>query len=224
MKPNFQTSRPNCVRFGDADGFSLIELIIVVVIIGILATFAIPLLSGSKKLYKSEDQALRIMDMMREGAQIALTKRKTIRLEVDLTDNKVLFIDENGAGASDDRELKALPLESTAELRVDVKPTGINKPNPPNYNDATFATDTIGHLRGSTTISGHNIWAARFQSDGSVVNSAGVAVNANLYIFAPQSSGSTTAKENKLVRAITLSGASGAVRYWRHNGTTFVAY
>lgn len=207
-----------------ASGFSLLELIIVLVITLILTAISIPYIYNYQKRFKSEDQALQIMDFMREANQLALNKRRTMRLEIDLTDNKLLLIDEKATGASDDTEVKAIPLESTREVRMDQIPTGVTKPSPPDYNDATFATDTTGHKRGSTTINGHNVWAVRFKSDGSVVNNADTLTSANLYVWAPQSSGSTTPRDKKEVRAITMFGGSGAVRYWKHNGSTFQAY
>lgn len=224
MKAN---SNKNSVRIdepSEVSGFSLIELIIVLVIGMILTAIALPYLVNYKKLYKSEDQALQIMDLMREANQLALNKRRTMRLEIDLTDNKLLIIDEKAAGASDDTQIKAIPLESPAEVRMDKIPTGVTKPNPPNYNDAVFAADTIGHKVGSTTVTGHNVWAARFRSDGAVVNGSDTMVSANLYVWAPIAAGNDNPRNKKEVRAITMFGGSGAVRYWKHNGTVFQAY
>src|SRR5438477_5246936 len=132
-----------------------------------------------------------MMDLMHEAAQTALVQRKTIRYEVDLTDNAILLIDES-QNVPKGQQLKKIPLEFTRDIRVDTIPTGVSKPNPPNYNDAAFATDMVGHMVGATTITGHNIWACRFKSDGSVVNAAGAPVNANIYIWPPQSTGSLT--------------------------------
>jgi prepilin-type N-terminal cleavage/methylation domain-containing protein len=203
----------------NALGFSIIELLVVLGVIGILSAISIPYIYSYKKLYKSEDQALKVMDLMREAGQVALNKRRTMRFEIDLTDNAVLIIDENGTAA----EIKKIPLEITRELRVDVIPATVTKPNPPNYTDITFAADTIGHLVGATTVTGHSVWAARFRSDGSVVNSADVPISVNIYCWPPVTLGSTTARNLKEIRAITLFGGSGAIRYWKYDGATFVA-
>ena len=226
MKANInkQTARINAARQSGTSGFSLVELIIVLVIISILSAISLPYIYNYKKLYKSEDQALKIMDLMREASQMALTRRRTMRLEIDLTNNQILIIDENGAGAANDREIKAIPLEAVNEVRMDQIPTGISKPNPPNYNDAVFAPDTIGHLRGGTNVIGNNVWAARFTSNGSAVNSADVPISANLYVWAPLTAGSPNPRNNGEVRAITMFGGSGAIRYWKHNGSTFLPY
>jgi hypothetical protein len=95
----------------------------------------------------------------------------------------------------------------------------------PTVYDAAFAADTIGHLRGATSITGHNVWTARFRRDGSVFNAAGTTpVSANLYIWAPLTAGSLTPRNNIEVRAITIFGGTGAIRYWKYNGATFVPY
>jgi len=211
-------------RHHEMSGFSMIELVIVLVIVLIMSAISIPYIYNYQKRYKSEDQALKVMDFMREANQLALNKRRTIRLEIDLTDNKLLLIDEKGASATDDELIKAIPLETTGEVRMDQIPTGVTKPNPPNYNDATFVTDTIGHKRAGVSVTGHNVWAARFRRDGSVVNSSGTLISANLYIWAPLAAGNNNPRDKKEVRAITMFGGSGAVRYWKHNGTTFQPY
>jgi len=201
-------------------GFKLIELLIVLGMVSVLTVMSLPYIVNHKKLYKSEDQALKIMDLMREASQTALTRRKTIRLEIDLTANTVLLIDE---GRSPDAEFKSVPLEPTRELRVDMIPTGMTKPSP-NYTDITFGADTVGHYLGSTSVTGHNVWAARFKSDGTVVNAADVPISANIYIWPPASPGAATPRNTLEVRAITLVGGSGAVRYWRYNGTQFAPF
>jgi prepilin-type N-terminal cleavage/methylation domain-containing protein len=226
MKANIN-KKPACsdaARKREASGFSMIELVIAMVIVLILSAISLPYIFNYKKLYKSEDQALQVMDFMREANQLALNKRRTMRLEIDLTDNKLLLIDEKGTGASDDTEVKAIPLELPVDVRMDQIPNGVTKPNPPNYNDAAFATDTISHKRGGTTVTGHNVWAIRFKSDGSVVNAAETLVSANLYFWAPASAGNPNPRNKKEIRVVTMFGGSGAVRYWKHDGTNFVPY
>lgn len=226
MNPNNFNKQSKAVQHNGMRGFSVVELIVVVAIISILTALAIPQIYNSRKLYKPEEQALKVMDLMREASQLALTRRRTMRFEIDLTANRVLIIDENTVGtATDDRQIKAIPLLPPNEVRIDQIPTGVTRPNPPNYTDAAFAADTIGHLVGATTVSGNTVWAARFRSDGSVVNAAGTStISVNLYCWEPLSAGNAAPRDRKMVRAITMFGGSGAVRYWKHDGTTFKSY
>lgn len=202
-------------------GYSAAELIIVVAIIGIMSAVALPYVFSYRTRYKSEEQSIKIMDLMREASQTALNQRRTIRFELDQTDNAVLLIDESTD--PEDTLLKRIPIEPSGVLRMDVTPTGITRPNPPNYTAASFAVDGVGHTNGSTSVIGHSTWAIRFRSDGSVVNAGNIPVSATLFVFPPVGGMSEAASDNNQIRAITLYGGSGAVRYWKWDGTKFIA-
>lgn len=223
-----ETGIARTAKYNAANGFSLIELIVVISVIVILTAISIPYIYNYKRLYKSEDQALKVMDMMREAGQLALNKRRIIRFELDLTDNAMLIIDENTpTTTADDSLVRSIPLERPFEVRMDTRPSlvgVVNQPTPPNYNDATFAADTTGHKAGGSTVTNHSVWAARFRSDGSVVNSFGNPISTNLYLWPPRTPGNAAARDTLEVRAITMFGGSGAVRYWKYNGTAFVPY
>jgi Tfp pilus assembly protein FimT len=197
------------------------ELLTVMAVMAIMVAISVPYIIRYRSPYRTDDQAVNMMDAMREAAQLALTRRRTVRFELDITDNSFKVIDEQGTNP--DTLVKSIPLEKAADVRVDVLPAGVTKPIPPNFTDIAFTTDSVGHMAGSTSVSGHSVWVARFQRDGSVVNNAGTPVNVNIYLFPPLTPGSTTPKSLKLVRAITLFGGSGAIRFWKHNGTALVA-
>lgn len=207
-------------------GFSAIELLIVVALITVLAAISIPYFYSFTRAYKSEDEALKLLDNMREASQLALAKRRTFRLEIDLTANAILIIDENGpAGATDDKIVKSIPLEDMREVRMEQIPTGVTRPAPPDFTDAVFAEDVVGHLNDADeTIIGNNVFAARFRSDGSVVKADGLPLNTNIYLWPPADGGGTNPRVINQVRSLTLYGNTGAVRYWKHNGTAFVPY
>lgn len=206
-----------CKTRASAYGFSMTELLVVLGLIAVMTAISLPYFYNYNRLYKSEQQAIKMVDLMREASQLAITRRRTMRVELDLTQNAFLIIDENGAAP--DTRVKTIPLENVGNLRIDTIPAGVTRPNPPNYTDITFAADTIGHQFNGTTVTGNNVWAARFMSDGSVVNAAGVPLNATIYVWPPVTPGSATPRNVKEVRAITLFGGSGALRFWRHNGT-----
>lgn len=211
-------------RQDNAKGFSAIELIIVLVIIGIMSAISLPYIYNYRRVYRSEEESLKIMDLMKEASQLALTRRRTYRFEIDMTANSALIIDENGAGPADDRLVKSIPLAATNEIRVNQAPTGVTAPSPPNYNTAVFANDTVGHQIGATRVTGNNVWVARFRSNATVVNNAGTPVSSTIFVWAPPQSGGNAARSLQEVRAVTIFGGTGAVRYWKYNGTTFMPY
>jgi Tfp pilus assembly protein FimT len=217
--------KPSRLIGADERGHSVIELLIVVSIIVILTAVTIFALTGHKNAYKADDQALKILDFVREASSRALTYREVTRLEIDTTDNKIRIIDENSSTTStDDKEVRSMPLEKVADVVVDKTPSGITVPNPPNYTAATYATDGIGHLEGSTNVTGHRVWSMRFKSDGTVINNSNAVTSATLFIYPPLSASTLdTPKNTGLVRAITIFGGSVGVRLWKYNGSTWVA-
>jgi Tfp pilus assembly protein FimT len=203
-------------------GFSLIELLIMVAIVMVMVAVSIPYAYNYRKLYRSEEQAMKVMDLLRETSQMALNHRRTYRLEIDATANAALIIDENSS-AQPDRLVKRITLDDPSLLRMDVAPATVGRPTPPNYPTAVFANDVIGHMEGSTNVINNRVWAAHFKSDGTVVSATDVPVSVTLYVFPPTSATSDVATDKKQIRVITIYGGSGAVRYWKYDGTNFLA-
>jgi prepilin-type N-terminal cleavage/methylation domain-containing protein len=207
-------------HIGSNHGFSMVEMLVVVAIVMIMVAVSLPYAVNYRKLYRSEEQALKVIDLIRETSQKALNQRRTFRLEVDATTNTAMIIDEN-TSTEPDVLVKTIALDDPAILRMDVEPASIGRPNPPNYPTAVFADDEIGHMNGGTNVIGNRVWAAHFRSDGTVVNEGNVPISISLFVFPASSGSSDVPTDNKQVRAITIYGGSGAVRYWRYNGTTY---
>ena len=89
---------------GRTGGYSLVETVIAMVILLILTAVSLPYIVNYKRLYKTEDQAIKVMDLMREAGQLALTKRRTIRVDIDLSNpaNPVIRMADN-SGATPTR-------------------------------------------------------------------------------------------------------------------------
>lgn len=200
-------------------GYSLVEILVVMALIAVMTAISLPYFFNFSRMYKSEDQAIKVMDLMREAGQLALTRRRIFRIELDRNniDQPVLrMIDENGLGSSDDAVIKTIPLEPLNRVRMDLAPAGITAPNPPNYPAAAYTS---------------NVWTIRFTSSGSVLGAVGTTpVSATLYSWRPVMETGTpfsisnlTPARSEEVRAVTIYGGSGAVRYWKYNGTAWVA-
>ena len=68
---------------------------VVMGIIVIMSTIVLFYTTAQKKLYKADEQALLLADMLQEARQRALTQRGTMRVEINLTNNTVKLYDEN---------------------------------------------------------------------------------------------------------------------------------
>ncbi|MEP6902540.1 MAG: prepilin-type N-terminal cleavage/methylation domain-containing protein [Actinomycetota bacterium] len=199
-------------------GFSIVELLIVLAVISILSGISLFYLSGHQRLYRPDEQALKIIDIFQEGRQRSLTQRETMRVEIDLTDNIVRLIDENQPTTpDDDRVIRASVLLPQADVKLNSRPPDIS----------TDPTETlpvpIAQFRSSIyppSIS-HNVCTFRFLRNGTVVNEGTDAIGSNatptgltLFIWSPKLNSST---ESEIARAITVIGATGSVRFWEYN-------
>ncbi len=211
-------------------GFSLIELLIVIVIIGILTAISILPLLGTRKAYRTEDQAMRILDFMRDANQRALAQRQVMRLEIDDSDKIIRIIDENtvASGNTDDVVVRRESLDNPINVRVVTRPSNLLDdallPNvalstgTTTYPAAQYATST------HPLSINHSVWTARFFSNGSVNNVAGTQLSATLFVWQPGTgANSVNAAPVQLTRAITIFGNTGTVKLWYYNGTGFVA-
>lgn len=217
-----QSTRPRKFRIDAHHGFSMVEMLVVVAVIMIMVAISIPYAVNYRRLYRSEEQALKVLDVIRETSQMALNQRRTFRMEIDATTSSALIIDET-TPTDPDVLVKRIPLDDLSTLRMDVEPASVGRPNPPNYPSAVFDVDAIGHMDGSTNVIGNRVWAAHFRSDGTVVNEGEIPISVTLYVFPPTSASSDVPSDPQQVRVITIYGGSGAVRYWKFNGTTFLA-
>ena len=202
----------------DQSGFSLLELLVVVAIVMLLSGLMLFYLSAHQKLYKPDDQALQIADILQEARQRALAQRETLRVELNLTTNMVTLINENGpASSSDDTVIKRFTLFSTGDVKISVRPAQItvNPPEPMPVPAAVFKTSVY------PTSAGQNVCTIRFKSDGTAVDAGTTAIGAgsvqtgvSLFVWSPKKSAPT---ESEQARAVTVLGATGAIRMWEYD-------
>ena len=215
-------------------GFSIIELLIVLSVVSIMTSVTIFSFLGNKKAYQTDDRALRIMDFMRDAKERALSHRQVMRLEIDTTINAIQIIDEKTVEISsgkdthsNDRIVRQESLDNpTGPLRVDVQPSNIAVL--PNIN--TTSTPVLSYPMAVYAVSshplsaGHNVWAVRFQSNGSITGPADASaapISATVLVWQPD--GVTNyAAPLQSVRAITLFGGAGTIKYWQYDGSNFV--
>jgi prepilin-type N-terminal cleavage/methylation domain-containing protein len=199
-------------------GFSMVELLIVLTVITILLGISLFYLSGHERLFRPDEEALKIIDQFQEARQRSLTQRETVRVEIDLTDNLVRLIDENQPGtADDDRTIRKVVLVPQSEVRLDARPPDIST-NPTEIMPVPAAQFRPSIYPPSVS---HNVCTFRFQRNGSVVNEGTDAVGSNatttgltLFIWSPKRN---SANESEIARAITVIGATGSVRFWEYN-------
>lgn len=203
------------MRKGES-GFSVIELLMVVAIVAIMATVAIFYATGHKKAYQPDEQALQIADIMQEARQRALTQRRAMRVEINLTTNMVKLYDENtdATVATDDILLRNMTLFAAANVRVDTRPSEIGS-NPAEtlpVPNAVFKSSVY-----SPSV-GQNVCTIRFLANGTAVDAGtnaigtgAVPTGVTLHIWAPNKNNTS---QSDIARSLTVLGSTGVIRMW----------
>ncbi|MGH9760514.1 MAG: pilus assembly FimT family protein [Blastocatellia bacterium] len=198
-------------------GFSLIELMIVITMIGILTGIAIIAFSASKNAYAADDQANAVVNYFRDASSRAIADHHSYRVVINLNTKTITEINENSIATGntdtdtltgDDTLVKQEPLRQDVAIGL---PTGMITVPPGNYPAATFTG---------------NVWCGHFQSNGSVTSSMGTLFTTSPALvtcsFVFQSTISNNNNQKTLIRAVTLAGATSTVRFWLYNGTAFI--
>ncbi len=203
-------------------GFSVIELLVVVLLIGIMSTVALFYAFAHKEAYEPDDQSLQINDILQEARQRALTQRRAMRVEINLTTNAVSLYDENANSttADDDVLLKRLKLFAVTNVRVEGPPDEItyNPPEPFPVADAIFKPSIY-----PPSLS-QNVCTIRFLASGKAVDAGTSAIGTgatptgvSLHVWSPTKA---NPDRSDIARAITILGATGVIRLWEFDRTS----
>jgi prepilin-type N-terminal cleavage/methylation domain-containing protein len=201
------------------DGFSLIELIIVLLVIGILSVLTLMAFKG-EKMFLADAQAYQILDILKEAKQRALTQHETMRVEINKTTNTVRLISENAAGnAADDQVIRTLTLQHPNSVVIDQAPTNMTgSPADSSPVPALAFTTSVHPLSPSQQVA-----TLRFLRNGNVVNAGLNAVGnsatitgATIFVWMPDyTDAGTPLPRATILRAVTLLGTTGSTKYWR---------
>ena len=192
-------------------GHSLIEMLIVVSLIGLLTSMALPQLLAQRRLYRSTTVTREIMTTLRHARQLAMSQRQAITFQYNDTTKQVSLIDHNsnlGAAMLLDPSYPntaGSQIISTASLVAETSLSSeISYGIPAGLPNGALA-DGI-----AMTALANNQINITFQPDGSVIDGAGNPVGRAMYIYNNRAARATAA-------AISVIGASGRVKIWRYD-------
>lgn len=228
-------------------GFSLIELMLVVAIVGILTALAVPAMVTQRRLFRSTAVTREIMTRMRYARQLAISQRQAVTFQYDdaVAAKQITIINHNnnqwvtpqfpvGCVLSRTAILGAPGFPNTACSRVvQTIPLaqggldsseiiyGIPAGSPP----LPVGAPVIPVIRLSDNILMTPLTPAgaggklniTFQADGSVIDAAGFPQDRAMFFFNNKAAQATAS-------AISVVGASGRVKIWRYviNGNSYV--
>ena len=230
---NSKSSRP-------VQGFSLVELLIVIAILAILATISIPAMVKQRRLLRSTAVMREIAVQLRYARQLAMSQRKSITFQYDDSRKQIKIISHN----NNQSLTPSCNLSRTAILVASGYPnttcSTVVTTVPLTQGGLSAAEITYGIPAGSpplptgapvipTTKLGDNIVMTpltpagaggklniTFQADGSVIDAAGIPLDRSMFLFNKAAAQATAS-------AISVVGASGRVKVWRYtlNGNVY---
>jgi type II secretory pathway pseudopilin PulG len=208
-------------RIRSNSGFSLIQLMLVLVIMGILTAVAIPQMIVQRRLTRSIGVTRELMTQMRLARQLAMAQRQAITFQYDTTNEVINIIDHNNVDtpANPTSGLTVLTAGgypstagSTVLATVSLRQGGLSAGEmswgiPASLPGSPTTADGLAVPNISTASNKLNI---TFQRDGSVVDATGNPTDTVLFIYNNKAAKATAS-------AISVRGASGRAKIWRYN-------
>jgi prepilin-type N-terminal cleavage/methylation domain-containing protein len=177
----------------DARGFSLIELMLVVAILGTVAAMAALVSPAYVNHVRSESGLAQVVDVVKAARDTAIGSRRNVEIRF-IGNNGIRIVRQDvPAGQTIIRT-----VEFEGRMRLQLVP---GLPDTP---------DAFGN--GTPTAFGPTP-ARMFTSEGTLVDSNGDPLNGSIFLADPA--------ERNSARAITIFGATGAIRTWRWSGSAW---
>jgi prepilin-type N-terminal cleavage/methylation domain-containing protein len=196
-------------RFSDARGFSVLELLMVVAIVGILAAVAVGITPDVVRAAKGESVALQLDGFLRRTREMAISRRRNIQIRfVDPSSVESVELPVPGVGGAP-IVLETVPLEGDMEYR---KFDEIAVDTPDAFGSATAVTVAGVPYADFIAAPANNI--AMFTSEGVFADANGFPVNATVLL----------GREHQplTASAVTILGATAALRTFRWDGRNWV--
>jgi len=189
-------SGPHC---GNEAGFSLLEVLVVVGILGTLAGMAMMVSPAYSRHARAEAGISQVLDVMRSGREFAISQRRNVQVRfigLNALQTVRIDIDANG-NQTGTTVLRTVELENRVQFGLEA---GV--PDTPDLFGRASALDF--DLAGP--------WM--FTSEGTFVGGSGDVTNGTVFLAIPNQANSA--------RAVTVLGTTALIRPWHWNGRDWV--
>lgn len=185
-------------RIEKQKGFSLPELMVVVLILAILAVLALPQINASRRVFRFSGMQRQLVSTLVEARQEAMSQRTPITFQYD-NKQKQTIIYGGSFGAEGDAKNKTVELTGSGLEFDDLKYRRLGASGNSALADGTNETPLN---KGKVEIT--------FQPDGSVINASNNPENNALFFFHKD-------YRKETAFAVSILGAGGRVKIWKYN-------
>lgn len=184
--------------FKRQSGFSMPELLIVLLVVSILVVLSLPQLSASRRLFRFSGMQRQMVATLIEARQQAMSQRAPITFRYD-DKNKKTILYGGAYGALGDKKNNTVEMSGSGLSKAEIvygRPSGVS-------------SAALGDTSNITALSGKTV-DITFSADGSVTDAADLPKNSALFFYNSKG-GQETAF------AVSVLGAGGRVKLWRYS-------
>lgn len=182
-------------------GFSLPELLVVLMILAILAALALPQIISSQRMFRYSGMQRQLVASLRNARQDAMSQRKPITFRYDNTKMRTIIYG-GSYGALGNKNNIISEMSGAGLSAADIKygiPSGVPK-------------KALGDGTNLTALSSKAV-EVTFQADGSVVDGSNNPSDTAMYFYHNK-------YKNDTAFAVSILGAGGRIKLWRYNQQT----
>lgn len=183
-------------------GFSLIELVIVLLVLSILVTLALPQVISSRRLFRFSSMQRQTAALLTQARQEAMAERKAVTLRYDHASKRIILFGGKYGAVGDAKNLSEEMSGSGLEGNDIIY--GRNPSAP---------IDALGDGTNLTSLTANNNLDFTFQPDGSIRDANNNPLNQTLFFYHSKHADQTAF-------AISVLGAGGRAKIWRYNKQT----
>lgn len=187
----------------DESGFTLLEILVVVALMGVLAAMAMMVSPSFTRTARADASTAQVLDAIRSAREQAISQRRNVEVWFILPNaiqTRRVDIGAGGVPTGATTVLRTVELENRMEIRRDPA-VPLNTP------DAFPGAGAVAFGVPAAT-------RRMFTSEGTFVDQDGDVLNGTVFLSIQNQANSA--------RAITVMGATALIRLWRWNGREWV--